>query len=187
MRVIAGKARRLNLITPKGMNTRPTGDKIKETLFNILAPSLYGVSFLDLFAGCGGIGIEALSRGAKDCTFIEKDKDAVRCIKKNLETTGFTDVSTVMFQDVLSALYNLHPKKPFDIVFMDPPYDENLYERVLSIIRGSSVIDEDTMIIAEASSGYDFSFADSLGYTVTRIKDYKNSKHVFLRLTSQEG
>ena len=79
MRVIAGSARRLNLITPKGMSTRPTSDKVKETLFNILAPGLYGVRFLDLFAGSGGIGIEALSRGAVWCTFVEKDKEAVSC------------------------------------------------------------------------------------------------------------
>ena len=72
MRVIAGSARRLTLVTPKGMETRPTSDKIKETLFNILAPDLYDVNFLDLFAGSGGIGIEALSRGACECTFIER-------------------------------------------------------------------------------------------------------------------
>ena len=89
MRVIAGSARRLNLVTPKGNNTRPTSDRIKETLFNILSPMLYDVNFLDLFAGSGGIGIEALSRGAKSATFIEKDKEAVKCIKKNLETTHF--------------------------------------------------------------------------------------------------
>lgn len=182
MRVIAGSARRLNLVTPKGNNTRPTSDKIKETLFNILAPDLYASRFLDLYAGSGGIGIEALSRGAKSCTFVERDKEAVKCIKKNLETTHFTDQSVVMASDVNSALYNLRVKERFDIVFMDPPYDQDLYASTLSVIKGLDIIDKDTMIIAEAASDNDFSFTTSLGYEITRIKDYKNNKHVFLRL-----
>ena len=182
MRVIAGSARRLNLVTPKGNNTRPTSDKIKETLFNILAPDLYGVRFLDLYAGSGGIGIEALSRGAKSCTFVERDKEAVKCIKKNLETTHFTDNSVVMASDVNSALYNLRVKERFDIVFMDPPYDQDLYASTLSVIKSLDIIDKDTMIIAEAAADNDFSFATSLGYEITRIKEYKNNKHVFIKL-----
>ncbi|MBO4267225.1 MAG: 16S rRNA (guanine(966)-N(2))-methyltransferase RsmD [Lachnospiraceae bacterium] len=183
MRVIAGTARRLNLVTPKGMNTRPTSDKIKETLFNILAFDLPGVYFLDLFSGSGGIGIEALSRGAKFCTFIEKDKDALACIRKNLDTTGFTGKSEVMGHDVFSTLYNLHPKEKYDIVFMDPPYDSGFEKNALSILAHLDIISDEAVIIIESSKDTDYSFAEGLGFTVTRVKDYKNNKHVFLKRT----
>ena len=96
MRVIAGKARRLQLKTIDGMETRPTTDRIKETLFNILQSDLYDIRFLDLFSGSGGIGIEALSRGAKEAVFVENGKEAVSCIKQNLKATGFLDQSQVI-------------------------------------------------------------------------------------------
>lgn len=182
MRVIAGSARRLNLVTPKGYSTRPTSDKVKETLFNILAPYLYDVRFLDLFAGSGGIGIEALSRGAKEAVFIEKDKGAVDCIKKNIVTTHFTDRTRVIPYDVLSSLYNLDNGVPFDIIFMDPPYDMELEKQVLSILSSSSLINEDTIIIVEASVETDFSYVDELGFKIDRIKQYKNNEHVFISL-----
>lgn len=181
MRVIAGSARRLQIITPKGMDTRPTADKIKETLFNILAPDIYGTNFLDLFSGCGGIGIEALSRGANSATFIEKDKKAVECIRKNLETTKFTDCSFVYSSDVLSTLYNLHPKQPYDIVFMDPPFYKDLEKQVLNILSNLDIINSDTLIIVEAGKDTDFSYVQSFGYEITRIKEYKNNEHVFIK------
>lgn len=181
MRVIAGSARRLQLITPKGMDTRPTADKIKETLFNILAPDIFGVDFLDLFSGSGGIGIEALSRGANSATFVEKDKKALLCINKNLDTTKFTDKSVVYPSDVLSTLYNLHPAKPYDIVFMDPPFYSDLEKQVLNILRNLDIIDEDTLIIIEAGKDTDFSYVESFGFRITRVKEYKNNMHVFIK------
>lgn len=180
MRVIAGSARRLNLVTPKGNTTRPTSDMIKETLFNILMPYLYDIDFLDLFAGSGGIGIEALSRGARSATFIEKDKNAIECIKKNLVTTHFEDKATLVPYDVLSSLYNLKPSRPFGIIFMDPPYDDGLERTVLGILASSELIDDDTMIIVEAKIDTDFSYLEELGLKVSKIKEYKNNKHVFI-------
>lgn len=180
MRVIAGTARRLNLVTPKGYSTRPTSDKVKETLFNILAPHLYDVKFLDLFAGSGGIGIEALSRGARHATFIEKDKEAIACIKKNLETTHFTDSAKVVPYDVLSSLYNLASEDAYDIVFMDPPYGMELEKQVLGILANLDIINEDTMIIVEADIDTDFSYLEDMGYECHRVKEYKNNKHVFI-------
>ena len=91
MRVIAGKARRTNLVTPEGKNTRPTSDRIKETLFNMLQQELYDVRFLDIFSGSGGISIEALSRGAKEAVMIDNDAAAIRCIKENIKRTHFED------------------------------------------------------------------------------------------------
>lgn len=181
MRVIAGSARRTPLVAPKGMTTRPTGDKIKETLFNILAPDLYGVSFLDLFAGSGAIGIEALSRGAGNAVFIEKDKNAVSCIKLNLQKAHLEHLAEVRPYDVLTSLYNLKTATPFGIVFMDPPYGQGLEKSVLSILSSSPVIDDDTIIITEADIDTDFSYLSSLGFTAYRIKEYKSSKHVFVR------
>lgn len=182
MRVIAGSARRLTLVTPKGNSTRPTSDKIKETLFNILAPDLYDVKFLDLFAGSGAIGIEALSRGARYATFIEKDKNAVECIKKNLQTTHFTDTAQVIPYDVLSSLYNLDHSEPYDIVFMDPPYDAGVERTVLSILASSQLINKDSIIIVEARMDTDFDFLDDYGFTAYRVKEYKSNKHVFIKL-----
>ena len=181
MRVIAGSARRLKLVAPKGLNTMPTSDKVKETLFNILAPELYEADFLDLFAGSGGIGIEALSRGAASCVFIEKDKEAAGCIRKNLETTHFTDIADVYQSDVLSALSTLLRGRRFDIVFMDPPYELGIYRPVLSLLAKSDIIDDDSIIICEAGISEDLSYASDLGFDITRIKDYKNNKHIFLK------
>ena len=104
MRVIAGKARRTNLVTPEGKNTRPTSDRIKETLFNMLQQELYDVRFLDIFSGSGGISIEALSRGAKEAVMIDNDAAAVRCIKENIKRTHFEDLARVLKMEAVSAL-----------------------------------------------------------------------------------
>ena len=108
MRVIAGSARRLELKTPPGLDTRPTTDRIKETLFNILQPDLYGCRFLDLFAGSGQIGIEALSRGAAYAVFVDKDRTAVGCIRDNLMHTHLADQAEVVQTDAVAAISKLH-------------------------------------------------------------------------------
>ncbi len=181
MRVIAGDAKRLKLIAPKGMDTRPTSDKVKETLFNILAPEVLDVSFLDLFAGSGSIGIEALSRGARSAAFIEKDKNAAACIRTNLETTHLSDRAVVYPYDVLTFLHNLKSNEKYDIVFMDPPYDHDLEKSVLSILSGCDILSDDALIICECSIDTDMSYADGFGFDIVRVKEYKNNKHVFLK------
>ena len=122
MRVIAGTAKSLPLRTPPGQETRPTTDRIKETLFNILQPYLAGSIFIDLFSGSGGIGIEALSRGASRAYFIENAPQAIACIQQNLVFTKFTDRAIVMRQEVCAGLAGIREKKA-DLIFMDPPYD----------------------------------------------------------------
>jgi len=184
MRVIAGKARRLLLVTPEGLTTRPTSDKIKETLFNMLAPSIYtDTCFLDLFSGSGGIGIEALSRGAEHAVFVERSKPAINCIKKNLETTHLTDQADVYASDVISALRQMEGRYKFDIIFMDPPYDQNIEKEVLYYLANSTLIKEDTMIIVEASDKTEFDYINldsSLNLKIDKIKSYKSSMHVFI-------
>ncbi|MBE5837366.1 16S rRNA (guanine(966)-N(2))-methyltransferase RsmD [Butyrivibrio sp.] len=179
MRVIAGSARRLRLITPEGNDTRPTQDRIKETLFNMIQNQVPGAVFVDLFSGSGGIGIEALSRGAKKAYFIENANSAYKCIMENLRTTHFEDVSTVLKQDVVLGLRNIHEKE-VDIIFIDPPYHEDLYERTLSQLSNMDYVTPNTMIIVESALDMDFSFANDYGFEVRREKEYKTNKHVFL-------
>ena len=125
MRVIAGECRSLPLKTPEGLDTRPTQDRIKETLFNILQGDIPECVFVDMFAGSGGIGIEALSRGARKAYFIDNGTSANACITENLAFTKLQDRAIVFKQDVSSAIYNIY-EKHVDIIFMDPPYEKGL-------------------------------------------------------------
>ena len=186
MRVIAGSARRTQLKTLEGMDTRPTTDRIKETLFNMIAPYLYDSIFLDLFAGSGGIGIEALSRGAMEAVFVEKNPKAMACVKENLQKTHFERKGMTMQMDVMTALYKLEGEKQFDYIFMDPPYDQELEKQVLKYLAGSSLVYEDTVIIVEASLNTDFSYIGELGFSLIKEKRYKTNKHVFFVKVGKE-
>ena len=181
MRVIAGKARSLRLKTIEGMDTRPTTDRIKETLFNMLQPYLADSRFLDLFAGSGGIGIEALSRGADSCVFVEQQKKAVDCIRENLRFTRLDQQAVVMMTDAVSAVRRLDGGKPFHCIFMDPPYRQGLEEDVLRFLSKSDILKPDTKIIVEASLDTDFSYLDELGFNVLKFKKYKTNMHVFIQ------
>ena len=186
MRVIAGSARSLKLKTLDGMNTRPTTDRIKETLFNIIGPSVYDSIFLDLFSGSGGIGIEALSRGAREAVFVENNSKAMRCIKENLKFTRLDGKATTMTADVMNALYRLEGEKVFDIIFMDPPYDLEMEKKVLEYLSGSELVYDDTTIIVEASKETDFDYVEDLGFSLVREKIYKTNKHVFIEKAGVE-
>ena len=118
MRVIAGTARRLLLKTVEGMDTRPTSDQIKETLFNMLQYDIPGCYFLDLFAGSGQMGLESLSRGGEYAIFVENNRKAAKCIEENINFTKFDKVSRLVVSDVVTALYTLEGKYKFDIVFI---------------------------------------------------------------------
>ena len=126
MRVISGSARSLRLKTIEGNGTRPTTDRIKETLFNMINDRMYDCRFLDLFSGSGAIGIEALSRGAREAVFVENNKKAVSCIKENLKFTKLIDRAQIIERNAESAVAGLSGR--FDVIFMDPPYD-NEYEK----------------------------------------------------------
>ena len=180
MRVIAGTARRFPLVTPKGMETRPTTDRIKETLFNILQNDLPGCHFLDLFAGSGAIGIEALSRGAARAVFVEKNPKACTCIREYLTFTKLADSGTLLNMDVMQALRSLEGKGVFDCIFMDPPYNHELERHVQEYLQEQSILDENRLIIVEADLSTDFGFVEDLGYRQLRSKEYKTNKHIFL-------
>ena len=171
MRVIAGKARRLALKTVPGMETRPTTDRIKETLFNILQPEIPDCRFLDLFSGSGGIGIEA---------FVEKNPKACACIRENLTFTKLAEHGKLLNMDVLQALRSLEGEEAFDCIFMDPPYNKDLERQVLEYLKDSSLANTDTLIVTEADLHTDFSYVEELGYELSRSKEYKTNKHIFL-------
>lgn len=180
MRVIAGTARSLPLKTPLGEGTRPTTDRIKETLFNILQNEIPGSVFVDVFSGSGGIGIEALSRGAKKAYFIENAREPLACITDNLKFTRFEDRAVILRQDAVAALSGISEKE-VDILFMDPPYDQEQERRVLEALQGMRYVTKDTLIIVEASLATHMDYAQELGFCVVREKIYKTNKHIFLR------
>ena len=181
MRVIAGSRRSLPLKTPAGTDTRPTEDRTKETLFNVLQSDIYGARFLDLFSGSGGIAIEALSRGAEMAVLVENNVTAINCINENLKFTKFTDKAILMQADVFAALDRLKGGLPLDIVFMDPPYKAGYEPEVFNRLKSCDYITEDTIIIVEASQKTDFDFLDDEGFEIYKTKVYKTNKHVFIR------
>ena len=183
MRVIAGKARRLQLKTPEGFDTRPTTDKTKETLFNILNPYLADSDFLDLFSGSGAIGIEALSRGAKYAAFAEDNKTALECIRANLKTTKLEEHAEVIGHTALEAIRALEVRgKVFDVIFMDPPYNNLLEKEVLLALQNSNIIYCDTIIVVEASLKTNFDYLDGSKFHIFKRKEYKTNQHVFIEL-----
>ena len=184
MRVIAGSARRLLLKSPEGLDTRPTTDRIKETLFNMLMPNLPDAVFIDLFSGSGGIGIEALSRGANKAYFVENNQKAVACITENLEHTHLSDRAVVLRQDVFAALRG-SIRDTADIIFLDPPYQQEYDRKVLELLRDAAFVTDDTLIVVEASATTSFDYVDTLGFVVEKSKQYKTNKHVFIKRTTQ--
>lgn len=181
MRVIAGSAKSMPLRTVSGMGTRPTTDRIKETLFNMLQAYMCECRFLDLFSGSGAIGIEALSRGAYSCVFVEKNKKAAECIRDNLKFTRLDKNAEVLCRDVFSALADLAGHDVFDCIFMDPPYDKELEKDVLQVLGKMDYVDKNTLIVVEASLETSFDYTEDYGFVLVRDKKYKTNRHVFLR------
>ena len=181
MRIIAGSRRSLPLKTIPGKDTRPTTDRIKETLFNMLQEEVPGSYVLDLFAGSGQIGLEALSRGASYAVFVENAKKAADCIAENIRFTKFEEQSSLMRTDAISAIARLEGRFTFDLIFLDPPYDSGGEAQVLTALAVSSVVKPEALIIAEAAADTDFSFAEDIGLCLVRQKRYKTNQHVFFR------
>ena len=184
MRVIAGTARSMPLKTIKGLDIRPTTDKTKETLFNVLQQDVPGCRFLDLFSGTGAIAIEALSRGADHAVLVEQSPKAAECILDNLKFTKLADRAELHKCDALTALRRLEGQKPFDIIFMDPPYDQGLERQVLTYLSDSTLADEYTVLVVEASLETDFSWLGEQGYHIYKNKKYRTNQHLFLQKDS---
>ncbi|ONI46216.1 16S rRNA (guanine(966)-N(2))-methyltransferase RsmD [Epulopiscium sp. SCG-B10WGA-EpuloA2] len=150
MRVISGKIRGTKLIAPVGLNTRPTTDRIKETLFNIINFDLQNCNFLDLFSGSGQIGIEALSRGAKKAVFVEHDKAAYLVLEENLCKTRLQTSTKTYKMDITEALINIKlQNEQFDIIFMDPPYYYEALEQIVNFIVEKDILIKGGKLIIE--------------------------------------
>ena len=153
MRVISGKARRMPLAAPKGKNTRPTSDRAKEGLFNIISPRVAAARFLDLFCGSGAIGIEALSRGAEHAVFVDHCPKAISALKLNLEKTGLKQQAWYLCSKVDVSLTKFGKENSrYDIVFLDPPYGGSLVADTLSKIVNAGILADGGIIVAETDT-----------------------------------
>lgn len=150
MRVISGLARGRRLKELQGMDTRPTTDKVKESMFNIIQFDLEGRKILDLFAGTGQLGIESLSRGAAHCTFVDTRRDAAALVKENLSATGFSDKARVVQGDALAFLSSCREK--FDIIFLDPPYHTDLLDRCMEAVVMFDILNEHGIMVCESAA-----------------------------------
>jgi 16S rRNA (guanine966-N2)-methyltransferase len=156
LRIVAGRARGRLLATPNDLSVRPTSDRVREAVFNVLAARLSGgfegLAVLDLFAGTGALGLEAWSRGAEPVTFIEKDRKALACLTGNLERLGLTaPVVQVVRGDALALVGRL--PRPFDLVFVDPPYDAGLYAGVLAALSPGKQLAPGAVVVVEHRTG----------------------------------
>jgi 16S rRNA (guanine966-N2)-methyltransferase len=179
MRVIAGEAKGRTLVTPRGGGTRSATDRIRETLFAILEPELQGARVLDLFAGAGTLGIEALSRGAAHATFVERGGEAVRALRRNLAATNFEARSEVVAANVVAYL-DSRPSGPFDVVFSDPPFaDAGIAEATLRHDGLRSAVAAGGLIVARAHGKHLPAMPASVH--LARVKEIGEEKLLFLR------
>ncbi|MCI8415346.1 MAG: 16S rRNA (guanine(966)-N(2))-methyltransferase RsmD [Ruminiclostridium sp.] len=151
MRVITGLARGMRLREPAGLDTRPTTDRVKEGIFSSIQFDIEGRRVLDLFGGTGQMGIEALSRGATHCTFVDLSKQAAGIIRENLDHTGFAGQAAVIQGDYLSFLDRC--REPFDLIFLDPPYGSGFLEKAMERIQTIDIVSGNGIIVCENGSG----------------------------------
>jgi 16S rRNA (guanine966-N2)-methyltransferase len=180
MRVTGGIGRGRRLKVPSGSRVRPTSDKVKQALFNILGDRVEGSYFLDLYAGAGGIGIEALSRGAARVLFVDASRDSLDVVKQNIEQMGFGDNAEVMLSTAESFLRKRTGH--YDIVFLDPPYAEEL-QPLLELIAGAGILKDESVVIAEHFKKQP-SPEQAGGLTLYRLAKYGDTVLAFYK---QEG
>jgi 16S rRNA (guanine(966)-N(2))-methyltransferase RsmD len=150
MRIISGTSKGRKLATPKGSSVRPTSDRVKESIFNILRGEVEGKVVLDLFAGTGNLGIEALSRGAKKTTFVEKGWRGLRLIRQNLLQCGMMERAEIIPKDAIRSIGLLSQKgRAFDLILMDPPYEKGLIQRILNKLRDRPIYRENSILVVE--------------------------------------
>jgi 16S rRNA (guanine966-N2)-methyltransferase len=179
MRVIAGEAKGRTLVVPRGGGTRSATDRIRETLFAIVEPELEGAHVLDLFAGAGTLGIEALSRGAARATFVERGSEAVKALRRNLTTTSFGARSEVVVANVVAYL-DSRPQGPFDMVFCDPPFaDVGIAEATLGHDGLRSALAPEGLVVARAH-GKHLPAVPTFVH-IARVKEIGEEKLLFLR------
>jgi len=182
MRIIAGEAGGRRLKSLPGRATRPTADRVKESLFGILGGQVVAAVFLDLYAGTGNIGIEALSRGADRAVFVDTSEPAVRIIRANLELTGYAERSEIFRLDVRQAITRLAgAARKFDLIFLDPPYETGLIMPALQAIDRSAILAPGGNAIAEHSRRETIDEAELPGLRIWRQGKYGDTMLTFLR------
>ncbi len=175
MRVIAGEFRGRRLVAPKGDIARPTTDRVKEAMFGVLQFGITGARVLDAFAGSGALGIEALSRGAAHVDFIEKEPMCLKALEENLKAVGAGNAH-VHRGDALRLLPKL--PGPYDLLLLDPPYDDGLYKPVLEAARDHGILKNGALVAAECRRTFDLFVP--IGYNLTKRKDYGDISLFFL-------
>jgi 16S rRNA (guanine966-N2)-methyltransferase len=172
VRVVAGELRGRRIVAPAGSTTRPTTDKVREAVFNALGSLdlVVGAGVADLYAGSGAMGIEALSRGAARCTFVERDRDALRALRTNIDALELADRARVTGGDVMAVAAALDA----DLVFVDPPYDFTAWDRLLAMVRAP-------FLVAESGAALDDAVVTGAGWEVTRAKRYGRTWVTFMR------
>lgn len=183
MRVITGTARGRRLITLEGTDTRPTTDRVKEALFSIIQFEIEGRRVLDLFAGSGQLGIEALSRGAKSAVFVDSSKKSAEVVRKNLATTGFSESAAVVCGDSIAFLKARNEK--FDIAFLDPPYSTGLLQKALAAL--TPVMSKSGVIICEAPDSEELPVSAGEFVLQKRYRYGKVGLAVYRAAESEEG
>lgn len=182
MRIIGGQAKGRRIFAPKS-RIRPTSDMIKEALFNIL-PSMEGKTFLDLFAGTGNIGLEAMSRGAVKVVFVEVNRFSIQTIKKNLSVCGFDNKYEIISASVDESVKLLNKKKEqFDVIFADPPYEKGFIKKTLHLLGGVSLVSEDGVVIMQHSFREELKW-DSDKFFLLDQKSYSETTISFLKMQS---
>jgi len=175
MRVIGGNAKGQRLTSLPGANTRPTLDRVKESMFNMIQMHLYNAVVLDLFAGSGALGIESLSRGAKECCFVDEHRDSMKVIKENVTKTKLSGKGTTLQMDFSRALESLQREgKSFDLIFLDPPYGKGLVAEALEIIKKEKLLAPEGLIIIEQDKKESLEIAED-HYLLWKEKKYGNT------------
>lgn len=184
MRVIGGNAKGQRLASLPGDNTRPTLDRVKESMFNMIQLHLYNAKVLDLFAGSGALGIEAISRGAKECCFVDEHRESMRVIRENVTKTKFNNNSTTRLMDFPRALKSLQREgKAFDLIFLDPPYGKGFVEEALKIIAQENLLAPDGLVIIEQDKKESLEISEE-DYFLWKEKKYGNT---FVRVLKKKS
>lgn len=180
MRIVAGSLKGRQLELPKGSQARPTSDRAREAVFNILMPRIYGAKVLDMFAGSGALGVEAISRGAADCVFVELDRANAKALRQSLERFGLSGQQAQViggdFRQVAPQL--IREGKRFDLIFLDPPYEAGFYEAAFDFSR--KLLAPEGMVISEHERGW--TIPEPEGFVLEDRRQYGKNTMSFYRL-----
>lgn len=179
MRIIAGEMRGRQLKAVEGIHTRPTSDKVKGAIFNVLGDKVLDSRVLDLFAGTGNLAIEALSRGSREVVLVEKNFDAYQIIRKNLEQLGVSEKSKLLFMDAFKFIRK-YPDEVFNLIFLDPPYRQELILKVLQTLKEYSYLTPDGVIVAETAKDEEFT-GDIYPFEIRKTGEYGDTKVWYLQ------